>query len=95
MRTYDNHEAVEVREYYCDPRTKPVETDRCIVPCPGDCVTSHWSEWSDCPQVTDTHRQTHTDRHTQTDTHRQTHTDRQAVGQTYKIVHLTYLPENP
>eukprot|EP00118_Oscarella_pearsei_P013695 m.111462 g.111462 ORF g.111462 m.111462 type:complete len:1718 (+) comp37428_c0_seq2:104-5257(+) len=33
---------------------KPIETDKCRIPCPPDCIVGEWSEWtSDCvPRVT-------------------------------------------
>ncbi|XP_043930899.1 thrombospondin type-1 domain-containing protein 7B [Protopterus annectens] len=34
----------------CDIEAMPVETQKCIFPCPNKCVMSEWSQWSKCPQ---------------------------------------------
>jgi len=41
----------DVSEQMCDRRTKPREVNYCLIPCPGHCVVSAWSEWTHCPQV--------------------------------------------
>jgi hypothetical protein len=30
---------------------KPAQKEDCSVPCPGDCIVSHWSPWSQCPNL--------------------------------------------
>ena len=45
------HDVIEAEEHFCDPVMKPRETNHCTLPCPGHCVVSEWSEWSNCPLV--------------------------------------------
>uniref|UniRef100_A0AAY4ECW1 Thrombospondin type-1 domain-containing protein 7A n=1 Tax=Denticeps clupeoides TaxID=299321 RepID=A0AAY4ECW1_9TELE len=33
----------------CDPEEMPDRAQTCFLPCPNDCVMSHWSRWSSCP----------------------------------------------
>ncbi|KAI4900579.1 hypothetical protein NFI96_017260 [Prochilodus magdalenae] len=32
----------------CDQEEQPVTAQACLLPCPGHCVTSEWSQWSEC-----------------------------------------------
>ena len=40
-----------VLEKFCDTLTRPDETEDCFEPCPGHCVVSSWSGWTECEQV--------------------------------------------
>ncbi|XP_035379035.1 thrombospondin type-1 domain-containing protein 7B [Electrophorus electricus] len=33
----------------CGQDEMPVTTQTCLLPCPSHCVTSEWSQWSECP----------------------------------------------
>lgn len=40
-----------VADALCDPILQPADLNSCHLPCPGECVVSQWSEWSQCSQV--------------------------------------------
>ncbi|XP_028837445.1 thrombospondin type-1 domain-containing protein 7B isoform X3 [Denticeps clupeoides] len=40
----------EVPTEWCT-RDHPAQALPCVVPCPGDCVLSDWSPWTDCPDL--------------------------------------------
>lgn len=35
----------------CDPVDQPADLNACHMPCPGECVLSSWSDWSQCAAV--------------------------------------------
>ncbi|XP_062869505.1 thrombospondin type-1 domain-containing protein 7B [Trichomycterus rosablanca] len=37
-----------VEDSECAQQDKPVTAQTCYLPCPGQCVTSEWSQWSEC-----------------------------------------------
>uniref|UniRef100_A0A803TL68 Thrombospondin type-1 domain-containing protein 7A n=1 Tax=Anolis carolinensis TaxID=28377 RepID=A0A803TL68_ANOCA len=39
-----------VAHMLCNQSEIPVETQKCIIYCPGECVVSAWSHWNQCPQ---------------------------------------------
>ena len=41
-------------EKFCDRLTRPAEEEECYEPCPGHCVLSPWSSWSQCDEVSAT-----------------------------------------
>ncbi|XP_067132714.1 thrombospondin type-1 domain-containing protein 7B-like [Centruroides vittatus] len=43
------HENTLVPEEKCMPEPKPFVQQSCFVPCPVDCVTSNFTEWTPCP----------------------------------------------
>lgn len=43
--------AIQVKDEYCDPIEQPDDISACHVSCPGNCVVSPWSAWSDCDKV--------------------------------------------
>ncbi|KAM9461440.1 thrombospondin type-1 domain-containing protein 7B [Clarias gariepinus] len=38
-----------VNDSLCGQDDRPITTQACYLPCPGQCVTSEWSLWSECP----------------------------------------------
>ena len=40
-----------VLEKFCDTSLRPDTEEDCYDPCPGHCVLSPWSHWSQCSQV--------------------------------------------
>jgi len=36
---------------WCDTALRPYEINYCRLPCPGHCVVTNWSAWSNCTQV--------------------------------------------
>jgi len=40
-----------VADRLCDGDSSRLNTERCTVPCPGDCLLSDWSAWSSCSQT--------------------------------------------
>ncbi|XP_072517288.1 thrombospondin type-1 domain-containing protein 7B [Salminus brasiliensis] len=38
-----------VDDSLCASEDQPVTARACLLPCPGHCVTSEWSHWSECP----------------------------------------------
>jgi len=47
----EGKETTEVEESRCDKALRPYEINYCRLPCPGHCVVSNWSAWSNCSQV--------------------------------------------
>ena len=44
-------EPAVVLEKFCDTLMRPDTEEECYEPCPGHCVVSAWSHWSQCSQV--------------------------------------------
>ncbi|XP_077993776.1 thrombospondin type-1 domain-containing protein 7A-like [Glandiceps talaboti] len=53
LQQADKEELI-VDESYCDKAEQPYGARSCIVPCPGDCVVSYWTDWSLCSHPCDT-----------------------------------------
>ena len=47
----EGKETTEVDESRCDKALRPFEINYCRLPCPGHCVVTNWSAWSQCTQV--------------------------------------------
>lgn len=51
MKIHTNTLPEEVSDAFCDPIQQPPDVNACHVACPGSCVLSPWSDWSDCSKV--------------------------------------------
>lgn len=38
-------------DFFCRSEPRPIGRQVCEMPCPGQCVVSDWSRWSECPRV--------------------------------------------
>uniref|UniRef100_A0A8C2JGW2 Thrombospondin type-1 domain-containing protein 7A n=1 Tax=Cyprinus carpio TaxID=7962 RepID=A0A8C2JGW2_CYPCA len=47
FRGGENQDEV-VDDSLCDQEEKPIRVETCLLPCPGHCVTSEWSQWTKC-----------------------------------------------
>jgi len=51
MRLTEDEEELEEDDFMCEKTTKPYEINYCQLPCPGHCVVSSWTSWSNCSEV--------------------------------------------
>ncbi|XP_071440668.1 thrombospondin type-1 domain-containing protein 7B-like, partial [Hetaerina americana] len=57
LRIIPHRPPLEVGDEMCDPIIQPADVNACHVACPGQCVVSPWSDWSDCPKPCDPHKE--------------------------------------
>ncbi|XP_076158659.1 thrombospondin type-1 domain-containing protein 7B [Alosa pseudoharengus] len=51
VRRGSNGQSQHVHETLCSQLEHPITSQICPLPCPAQCVTSQWSQWSTCPMA--------------------------------------------
>ncbi|XP_064597210.1 thrombospondin type-1 domain-containing protein 7B-like [Liolophura sinensis] len=50
VKKADFHGSQKDSEFFCRSEPRPIGRQICEMPCPGQCVVSDWSSWSECPR---------------------------------------------